>query len=1565
MNAPFDIHARKKSSSGTGTGTESANTLRSKARARLVELIGEGEIGGLVNGGHSIYFDSTPLLNELGQPNFKGITWDMRTGLPDQPYVNGATNVETPYSVETQVKNNGSNVQRTILEENADAVRVVVRIPALASQDASTGAISAASVAYAIDVRPYNGGWQEMASVIIFNQKTTSPYQRATRIPLPAGGYPWDIRVRRTFPDSTVTTLQNETWWESYTVLVEGKFTYPNSAFIYMEADAKQFGESSIPTRRYDVYGLKIQVPTNYDPVTRTYTGIWDGTFKRAVSDNPAWVLYDLLTHDRYGLGEFVDPSRIDKFGAYQIAQYCDQMVPSGYKDGFGNTVYEPRYTFNGVINNREDAYKVVQSITTAFRGMAYWSIGQIFYSADMPADPVKLVAPADVIDGRFNYSGTAIKARHSVALISWNDPTDLYRPAVEAVVNEELIRKFGWRETSAAYIGCTSRGLANRYGRWILYTEEAETETVEYEASWDHAEVRPGNLVAIADPAKAQTRTGGRIAVTGTSWLTLDVPFEKVSGESYTLMVELPDGTVQSRPIVEFSDDNARVRVYPTLTDAPVTGAMWVIMSQQVQPRLYRVLSVTESDKHTFKIQALFHDPTKYARVEEDLNLDPISYTRPKTAIKPPTNLTAVESLYFQNGVAKSRLSVSWTPADDFMSRGYRVSADTPNGFVSYGEVATTSIDIDEAATGDWKVYVQAVSINNGPNSTEAEIDIAIAGWEAVDAPYVSHLEIVGRNSDPTFGGRDCHFTWRNNFPGTTYEYGSEPTGAGTGNTNPFFRDNLIRIVDVDTNQTLRTEKVTTTDYTYRFEQNSEDSGKLGLPPRRKFRIEVTVRDTIGRESAPKILVAENPVPDLIIPSVRGGVESVFVSYQVPDDLDFAGALIWISQDPSFDPFTTTAAYDGINNLVALPAVKFQTYYVRVGGYDSFGRLGINISPPIEVTANGYEIDQTPPDPPTDLLLSSAVVRADDGTISTNLVAEWTASASANLGTYEVDMRLQGGNWLSFVTAAPRYEWPSVQGATLYDVRVRAVSQSGFPSVYTGISSILTAANLTAPGAPTDLTAVASLRSVYLGWVLPSDPDVAFVEVWSSLTDDLSSAVLVGSSAGIALTHAGIATGVQRFYWVRARNTSGLTGPFNSTAGVSVTPGQVAEGDIAANSIVADHIRAATITGDKISVTTALPASITVGVTGVQIGNPAALVNLNTTTIDPGKILISGATSLADWRDGSDATKINGGSISANSIQANSVAIGLRGIDILGIEFGYVASTNKVTWTAGSIIYLSDAGVMTTQAITAGEATYASSTIYIAWQKGQGVLIATTSLTAVSGGNFVRMATYRGGRDLVANYGRTIIDGQQIVTNSITANQLYVGELITNQVQIAGGIISNVHLAGNITFDKLTGGTLSTTDAVKIGGDRFTLRADEQVLEIHDAQAGFLSRPDITGRLRVKIGKLGAATTDYGAQFFDASGNLIFGTGGFGSSGIPLSAIENVTAANASTFISNAAITSAMIESLSADKITATTLSSISIDAGEITAGTLKGNGNAMLIDLNSGYMLVTAPGV
>lgn len=1581
MGAPFRLPIiGSKGGKGGGGGGETPNTLRSNARARLVEILGEGEIEGIVDGGQGIFFDRTPLQNPDGSLNFKGVTWEQRFGLPDQTHINGNPFVETPYSVTTKVSMANGPITRTIGDQNADAVRVIINIPALAQTD-DNGTVTGATVAYAIDVRSSGGAWTTPVEKTLFNQKCTSPFQIAHRIELPLNGYPWDIRVRRAWPDSKNVKLQNEIYFDSYYTLVEGKFTYPFTALCYLEVDAEQFGEQ-IPARSYRVRGLKIKVPSNYDPIARTYSGIWNGTFKVAWTNNPAWILYDLVTNDRYGLGEFVDFARVDKVSLYQIAQYCDELVPSGFKNSLGIDILEPRYTFNGVINAREEAFKVLQQITTAFRGMAFWSLGQVFATADMPQDPVKLVVPADVIGGRFDYSGTSLRSRNSVAAVRWNDPQDFYQPAIELFVSDSMVKRFGWRQKDIQAIGCTSRGLAHRYARWVVDNDESSPETVTYRASWDHSEIFPGAILAIADPAKAAVRHGGRVASATTTVVTLDAPFEPLAGHNYSLMIEMSDGAIETRAITGFSGTN--VTVSSAFSVAPSPNALWAITGTDVKPRQYRVLSVREDQDNIYTVVALFHDPQKFGRVEQDLKLDPVRYTRPQNSIEPPTNVQAHENLTTQNGVARQSILLSWSPSASFLAAGYLVTAQTPNGFENYGRINDMFVEIMDTVPGEYTFYVEALS-GTGAHSPQVEYSFSALGWAGTPAPNVSHLEIFGRGASSEFLGPDCRISWRNNFSGTSSEYGSEPNGAGTGGESPFYRSNKIRIVDTDTNQVLREEILLGSTYTYSLYANTSDNAVFGRPPSRRFRFEVTVRDIFGRESAPVSLSVMNPAPDVVFPTVSPGLESIYVAYPFATDLDVVGALVWVSDRSDFDPMTAPVAYEGVNNHISLPALPDTDYWVRLALYDGFGKTSLNISPPIKTRTYGTGLNNDPPATPSKPTLSAISETREDGAILYRLAAAWAVESSDRVSYYEVELRPESGNALLFTTASTSYEWPDLFPNRRYSVRVRSVSGFGVPSVFGPEETILMPKKSTGPATPTNLRAEPSLRSVYLNWDRSTDPDFAEMEIWSASSNVRGLAQMIGSSRGIAFTHSGLETGVPVYYWIRARNTSGVPSLFNGELGLEVIPGSVGTGDIAANAVIADHIRANTITGDKIQVDTSLPATIKVGETSVTIGelsDPAALVNAKTTLIEPGRIQIAGTSTLASWRSGSDATKIEGGSIAANTVAANALQIGSRGLTIAGLQFSYDKGTNVLSWSAGSVSYVADNGTTATVAITAGTAApWTSGTLYVGWTKGETTL--TTGTTPLIGANVVPMATYRGGSNLVANYGRTLIDGENLVANSVTANQLSAGELITSNAQIAGGVITNVHLAGSISFDKLAGGTLSASEIIRIGGDRFTLNAAGQILEIRDGQSGFFGGSSVPGRVRVRLGKLGAGTTDYGIEIYGDDGSVILSSSGEGGGGGgAFASVDQITVENAAALIGENAIASTYISSLHGSKIVAnsiaadqiganqinathlniTSLSAITGNVGELVAGILRSADSKVVFNLNTGTLRISS---
>jgi predicted phage tail protein len=516
----FIINGRKggggKSGSGGDSGKESANTLRSKATVRLLDMLGEGVIKGLVNGAKSIYLNETPLVSASGDYNFKGVNWDFRAGYPDQSVMPGASGVEAITNVGAEVKY-GVPLTRSLTDPDYDATVVTIRIPTLSKSD-DKGNINGTTVQFQIDIRYVGGPWSVSSGVVTLTGKCVSPYDKQFYFKLPVNpsgaSAPWEIRVTRFTADSGEIKLQNQTYFSSFEGIVEAKFTYPNTAYIGMVIDGEQFNQQ-IPERKYLIDGVIIRVPTNYTTrlydvngnISRNpvYTGVWNGTFKLEWTNNPAWVFYDMIVNDRYGLGNYVDISQVDKWGLYEIAKYCDEYVPNGVGGS------EPRMTFNGVISTKREAYDTLASMASCFRGMSYWSSGAIIATQDRPKDPSVLANPANVIDGTFERQSTSLKSRHTVAFAKFLNPDDFYKEDYACYQNEQGIAKYGYRDTKFEAVGCTSRGQAHRMAKWTVLTELFETDSINYQAGLDHAGVRPGDIVAIQDPSQAGVEQSGR----------------------------------------------------------------------------------------------------------------------------------------------------------------------------------------------------------------------------------------------------------------------------------------------------------------------------------------------------------------------------------------------------------------------------------------------------------------------------------------------------------------------------------------------------------------------------------------------------------------------------------------------------------------------------------------------------------------------------------------------------------------------------------------------------------------------------------------------------------------------------------------------------------------------------------------------------------------------------------------------------------------------------------------------------------------------------------------------
>lgn len=700
---------------GGRTPVEAPDSLRSRQYARVLDAVAEGEIVGLVNGMKSVYLDDTPVQNADGSYNFTGVTLATRNGTQDQSYIPGFGAVESEKAVSVPVTA-AAPVTRSISNPNANAIRVTISIPQLSNQSMETGDTNGTSVQIAIDVQTDGGGFVQLL-VDTISGKTTSQYQRSYRLNLTGTG-PWDVRVRRLTPDSTQQALQNSTYWASYTEIIDAKLRYPNTALVALSVDAERF--QSIPRRGYEMKGLKVRIPSNYNPITREYTGAWDGTFTIDWTNNPAWCFFDMLTAERYGLGAFVDVDQVDKWALYEIGRYCDELVP----DGYGGM--EPRFTCNLYLQTREEAFTVINNMASAFRGLAYWSGGTVVATQDAPKDPVKLFTPANVLDsetGPFSYSGSSIKTQHTVALVTWNDPVDRYKQKIEYVEDAEGVAKYGVVQTEVVAIGCTSRGQAHRFGRSILFAERMETEVITFRTGLDGLDVVPGDIIQTSDPVRAGARVGGRLLEATADTLKLDSKVTITVGETFTLWCVLPDGKLQSRTVTSAPDETDVLTVSPAFDAAPQPMAVWTLAAASLVPETWRVVSMTEVDGTQAEISALAYRADKYGAIELDLVLEPLQTSLLDAGQAPPFDLQVSESLYLITpAIVGARLTVSWAGNATYYELQYRRRGDNWRTITSQAP----SVDIQPVEAGTYEfvlVGINAIGVRSRPVNLTKEV--------------------------------------------------------------------------------------------------------------------------------------------------------------------------------------------------------------------------------------------------------------------------------------------------------------------------------------------------------------------------------------------------------------------------------------------------------------------------------------------------------------------------------------------------------------------------------------------------------------------------------------------------------------------------------------------------------------------------------------------------------------------------------------------------------------------------------------------------------------------------
>ncbi|EQA4397050.1 host specificity protein J [Acinetobacter baumannii] len=697
MNA---VVGAKKGSKKQRQPVISPDSAQSKTFIKVLYGLAEGEIEGLANGFQSIYLEETPLQNADGSLNFENVKVDFRNGTNDQEYIEGFPAVESETAIDVELKSETPWV-RAFSNLDLDAVRLRLKWGPLRTQNATNGDVSGVTIEYAIDLQTDGGVWTEVLKTKI-SDKTSANYERAHRIDLPRADSGWLIRVRRLTPNSTSEYVSDKMYIAAVTEVIDAKLRYPNTALLGLQYDAETFG--NVAKVAMDAKGRILKVPTNYNPVTRQYVGMWDGTFKEAYSNNPAWIYYDICTVDRYALGDRLTPLMVDKWSLYRLAQYCDELVP----DGLGGE--EPRFTCNVYLQSAEGAFEILTKLAGVFRAITFWDGNSIICDADIPQDTYFTYTRANVIDGNFEYAGTRARDRHNVVKIAWDNQANHYKTEYEFVRDEKAISEAGQvRILEIEAWGCTSRGQAQRAGWWALKSEQLETRTVSFKVGLDGHIPQPGRVIDIADPLFAGRANGGRVSKISADRksITLDRD-DVVAVAGDRLIINGEDGKAQTRIVQSIS---GRVVTVTHEFDAIAAQNVWVIDAQDLATMKFRVISITQDEHHQFSVTALQYNPAKFDAIDKGAYFDevPISIVNP-TIQDPVTDVVVTSESRVDQGINVATMIVSWAQAKGAVK--YQVEWRKDDGsWIKLPITGNNSVEVPGIYAGQYQARVTAIS--------------------------------------------------------------------------------------------------------------------------------------------------------------------------------------------------------------------------------------------------------------------------------------------------------------------------------------------------------------------------------------------------------------------------------------------------------------------------------------------------------------------------------------------------------------------------------------------------------------------------------------------------------------------------------------------------------------------------------------------------------------------------------------------------------------------------------------------------------------------------------------
>ncbi|HHW3494392.1 TPA: phage attachment tail tip protein J [Escherichia coli] len=710
-----------KGSSKGHTPREARDNLKSTQLLSVIDAISEGPVEGPVDGLKSVLLNSTPVLDSEGNTNISGVTVVFRAGEQEQTPPEGFESSGSETVLGTEVKYD-TPITRTITSANIDRLRFTFGVQALV-ETTSKGDRNPSEVRLLVQIQR-NGGWVTEKDITI-KGKTTSQYLASVVVDnLPPR--PFNIRMRRMTPDSTTDQLQNKTLWSSYTEIIDVKQCYPNTALVGVQVDSEQFGSQQV-SRNYHLRGRILQVPSNYNPQTRQYSGIWDGTFKPAYSNNMAWCLWDMLTHPRYGMGKRLGAADVDKWALYVIGQNCDQSVP----DGFGGT--EPRITCNAYLTTQRKAWDVLSDFCSAMRCMPVWNGQTLTFVQDRPSDKVWTYNRSNVVmpdDGApFRYSFSALKDRHNAVEVNWIDPDNGWETATELVEDTQAIARYGRNVTKMDAFGCTSRGQAHRAGLWLIKTELLETQTVDFSVGAEGLRHVPGDVIEICDDDYAGISTGGRVLAVNSQTRTLTLDREITLPSSGTTLISLVDG--QGNPVsveVQSVTDGVKVKV-SRVPDGVAEYSVWGLKLPTLRQRLFRCVSIRENDDGTYAITAVQHVPEKEAIVDNGAHFDG-DQSGTVNGVTPPAVQHLTAEVTADSG--EYQVLARWdTPkvvkGVSFLLRLTVTADDGSERLVSTARTTETTYRFTQLALGNYRLTVRAVNAR-GQQGDPASVSFRIA---------------------------------------------------------------------------------------------------------------------------------------------------------------------------------------------------------------------------------------------------------------------------------------------------------------------------------------------------------------------------------------------------------------------------------------------------------------------------------------------------------------------------------------------------------------------------------------------------------------------------------------------------------------------------------------------------------------------------------------------------------------------------------------------------------------------------------------------------------------------